>query len=172
MKSKTLFQVFGALLLLQNFGFSQDLEKLTRLELKYWRAFHGDIEIEIFVPFEAEASELTLNATVTPGRNGAQGEKHIVKTIKEQELRAVLQYFNSRNAREFFAKAEQVLQPDGSTLSITATQHSLSLTFSSQYAFSQSPIVAAKEGHAAEFGRIALEILKLSGITVPKDELY
>lgn len=173
MRSKTLFLLSAAILFVRHAGFTQDLEKITKLELEYWRAFHGVIKIEIFVPFEAEASELTLSATVTGGRKGNQGERHIVKKIKEQDLRIVLQYFNSDKARESFAKAEPVLQPDGSTLSITATQNSLSLTFYSQYAFSRSPLLAPEERHhAAELGRVAVGIFELAEITIPKDELY
>lgn len=173
MSFKILSLFFGVFLLAPYVGFAQNLEKITKLELEYWRSFDGVIKIEIFVPFEAKNSELVLSATITAGKKDGGGETHIGKRIKEEDLQTVLKYFNSEKVRQSFAKSEPVLQPDGSHLSVTATQNSLSLTFSSQHAFSRVPYLAVEQQeNATELGRVAQELLKLAGIEIPKERLY
>jgi hypothetical protein len=90
-----------------------------------------------------------------------------VQTVTKQDLAGVVTLFNDAAARQFFATAKPVLQPDGSALSITFTQNSFSMSFASQEAFS---VGAAKYPRA--LGRAALDLFRKAGIVISKDKLY
>ncbi len=145
----------------------QKLESITGFELEYWRSFHGVIKQTIRFP---PSGEITLNSDLLPGKNETEQEAkrtHTMKLIAKEDLAPVLALFNDPAARKFFAETKPKLQPDGSALSITVTQNSLSLTFSSQDAFVPNP-----PPYASALGRAALELFRKAGIVISKNDLY
>jgi hypothetical protein len=140
---------------------------MTGFELEYWRFFDGVIKQTILFP---PSGEIALNSDLMLGKTGAEQQanrKHMMKLIAKEDLAQALALFNDPAARQFFVTTEQKLQPDGSGLSITITQNSISLTFTSQDAFTKGA-----PRYAAALGRVALELFKRAGIVIPKDELY
>lgn len=162
------FVILLALLSLTATGaFAQKLEKIMALQLEYWRAFHEQIQQTIIV---TNSGEIALNTTITPIRQSGEipsTPKHAVKAITQQDLASVLKFFNNANARQFFATHKPVDQPDGASLSISITQNLFSLSFRSQDAFT-----GGGTRYDSALGRIALELLQLAGVSIPKNELY
>ena len=148
-------------------GFAQQLDNVTNLKLEYWRAFHDLIQQEIRL---TNSGEITLNTIVTPIQKPGEpavAPKHTVKAISQRDLAPILAFFNSGEARQYFALNGPVLQPDGAALSVTVTQNSLSITFASQYAFDPKA-----SRHATDFGKVAVLLFQLAEISIPNEKLY
>ena len=170
MKARKFVILLAALALLPANVFAQKLDKLNGLQLEYWRSFHELIQQRVIVTSDGE---IALNTTITPLQHPGEPPpkpRHTVKTISERDLAPVLAFFNDADARTFFASSKPDNRPDGSSLSLTVTQNSFSLSFRSQDAFPSATRNLARY-HAA-FGRVALELIKLAGVTIRKDELY
>ncbi len=154
-----------ALLLLSANAWAQKLNTVTHLELEYWRAFHGIIKLEVI---RTEDNGLALNSTISSSeKSSKESKQRTVHIITERDLAAVLTLFNHPDARQFFADSKPLLQADGSELSISVTQNSLSLSFASQNAFRK-----IQSRYAAALGNIAQELFGLAKITIPKESLY
>jgi len=147
--------------------FAQKLDTVTGLRLEYWRAFHDLIQQEILI---TNSGEIALNTTITPIRQPGEAPpkpKHTVKTIAERDLAPVLKFFNDAEVRQFFATHDPEPRLDGASLSLTVTQHSFSMAFHSLDAFTGS---GAR--YESALGRLAVELFKLAGVTITKDDLY
>ncbi len=167
LRKKALPLLFLVVALLPSFASAQKLEKVTGLKLEYWRSFHGVIQQEIRI---TNTGEIALNSTILRRMTEAhqnENQKHTVKTLTERDMNSLLTLFNSGDARQFFATTKAGPQIDGSSLSITITQNSFSITFTSLDAFDPKA-----PRFATALGRVALDLFTKAGITIPKSELY